>query len=73
MLFRVLVVLAFAGCIAANSVKNSSAIDILESFHNPILDFVSPDPQVLYLNGFYYMVLSSDKWPYRNGGILVYK
>lgn len=65
--------LALVSCVAANSVKNSSSIEIVETFHNPILDFVSPDPQILYHNGFYYMVLSSNQWPYRSGGILVYK
>lgn len=76
MLLRTLVLIAIGicACASANSMtKNDSSVEIVETFHNPILDFVSPDPQILYLNGFYYMVLSSNKWPYVNGGILVYK
>lgn len=73
MLLHVIATLAIAALAFANTVRNESSVDIVETFHNPILDFVSPDPQVLYLNGFYYMVLSSNKWPYVNGGILVYK
>lgn len=72
-------VVTLFSCTAAASLswKNNSSVsaspDIVENFHNPILDFVSPDPQMLYLDGFYYMVLSSNIWPYNNGGILVYK
>lgn len=73
LLFAILAVASYA---SANSTKNISISDstnLVETFNNPILDFVSPDPQMLYLNGFYYMVLSSNIWPYVNGGILVYK
>lgn len=74
MLLHVVATLAIVvACAAANSVRNETSVDVVETFYNPILDFVSPDPQILYLNGFYYMVLSSNKWPYVNGGILVYK
>ena len=56
---------------SVNSSKSEKAI--VETFRNPILDFVSPDPQAFFHNGFYYLVLSSNVYPYLNGGILMYK
>ncbi|CAG7660388.1 unnamed protein product [Allacma fusca] len=62
--FAVLVALVAFGATAVSAgpfVNSSFKPHIIETFRNPIVDFISPDPQAIYHNGYYYLVIS-DNW-----------